>query len=48
MKAFTFSSNGVLSVKRFASIVDAVDAMAQYALISAENNFYPVLKIETL
>ena len=45
---FTFSSDGVVSTKRFESIVDAVNAMAQYALISAENNFYPILKIETL
>jgi len=48
MNTFTFSSNGVLSVKRFDSIIDAINAMTRYALISAENNFYPVLKIETL
>ena len=45
---YSFSSNGVVSIKRFDSIIDAVNAMAQYALISAENNFFPVLKIETL
>jgi hypothetical protein len=45
---FTFSSDGAISIKQFNSIVDAINAMAQYALISAENNFFPVLKIETL